>query len=450
MKWPALLCLFCFAQGLHAHSAFANGESLYGVHWWDWDNGSQIGPGPDGGWSTETVLTHSAAWWAAGYFQPLFQSIHDNHGASIITRVDYDWGQTVPAPGNPDRANWTNDVLNVISTLGSYSNVWIIGNEPNIINEGGGWPNNQITPAGYAEVYRDVRNAIKATRPNDEVLLAPPSPGGIIPGVRWKSGNDWLSETIAAVEALSGGAIDGFALHAYGSPYLSGQAVVDAFRNDYAAQLAVIDGHGYKDSPVYITEWARSTSTSGDLAANEAVTADFIRGALADVHAWNLEPGNHNIVSLSWFVGNKDYGGWDEYSLESWQSLGNPAGHPGDLLTALQQSAQYPAGLKGTQPVPTGPEIGDFNDDTVTDGIDFISWQQGFGINDGSALPFQGDANGDGNVDRLDLQIWAMHYGTSSAPLVASTLVPEPECWILQLGSLLMITQLRFSRIRVF
>lgn len=40
--------------------AFGNGEKLYGVHWWDFDNGAQVGTGPTGGWSTETVITHSA------------------------------------------------------------------------------------------------------------------------------------------------------------------------------------------------------------------------------------------------------------------------------------------------------------------------------------------------------------------------------------------------------
>ena len=82
MKWAALSCLL-MAIGLRSRVVHANGESLYGVHWWDWDNGSQVNDGPDGGWSTETVLTHSAPWWAANYFQPLYQNINANHGASI-------------------------------------------------------------------------------------------------------------------------------------------------------------------------------------------------------------------------------------------------------------------------------------------------------------------------------------------------------------------------------
>ena len=315
--------------------------------------------------------------------------------------------------------------------------------DPDIIGEGTGWPNSQITPSGYAEVYHEVRAAIKAVRPNDEVLLAPPSPGGIIPGVRWVSGNDWLSQTISAVEALPGGAIDGFALHAYGSPFLSGQAAVNAFRNDYTAQLALIDGLGYQDTPVYVTEWARSTSTSGDVAANEAVTAEFIRGALADVHAWNQVPGNHNIVSLSWFVGNQDYGGWDEYSLERWQSLGNPVGHPGDLWTAFQTGSQYPAGLSGTRSPRGGPAIGDFNNNSVTDGFDFFTWQRAFSIDDGSALPADGDANDDGNVDDEDLAIWREHYGATAFGAESAIRVPESTYLSVQLAMLLLITARR-------
>jgi len=330
----------------------ANGERLYGVHWWDFNNGWQVGAGAEGGWSTETVLTHSAPWWESGFFQPLYQSVSQQHGASIITRIDYNWGETIPSPGNPDRASWKNDVLAVVGALGAYSTRWIVGNEPNLVGEGNGWPNSRITPAGYAAVYHEIRAAIKAVRPMDEVLVAPPSPGGVISGVRWMSGNVWLGQTIDAIHALPGGDIDGFALHAYGNPVVGAAAAVQDFHNGYASQLAVIDARGEQEAPIYITEWNRATSTTGNLAANEQVTADFIRGSLADVDAWNQTPGRHNIISLSWFVQNQDYGGWSEYSLEHWKGFGHPVGHAGDLWTAFLEGAQYPAGLAGTRPVP--------------------------------------------------------------------------------------------------
>lgn len=418
--------LVCTAAALllTTSRAFAHGERLYGVHWWDFDNGSHVGAGPDGGWSTETVITHSVPWWAAGYFQPLYQGVYNNHDAAILTRIDYNWGETVPSPTNPNRAGWANSVLGVVGALGGQSRRWIIGNEPNITGEGNGWANNQVTPAGYAAVYHEIRAAIKAVRPADEVLLAPPSPGGVIPGVRWMAGNDWLGQTIDAVHALPGGKIDGFAIHAYGSPFVGAAAAVQGFHNDYVSQLAVIDSRGEHDAPVYITEWNRSTSATGNLAANEQVTADFIRGSLADVNAWNQTPGKHNIVSLSWFVNNKDYGDWNQYSLDYWRSQGNPVGHAGDLWTALMQSNQFPAGLVGTRPLP--PATGDFDGDHDADGADFLAWQRGRGLTSNAAHS-AGDANYDGAVNANDLAVWSDEFGRVDLPTQASIGVPEPS-----------------------
>ncbi len=326
-------------------SAFANGEKLFGVHWWDYD-GNNAGQGPIGGWTTETIVTHSAPWWQAPYFAPLFQQVHDQDGAGIITRIDYNWGETVPSPTNPDAANWSQSVVQTAQTLGAYSNTWIIGNEPNVTSEGNGWANNRVTPDGYAAVYKEVRDAIKAVRPNDDVLLAAPSPGGVA-GPRWMSGNQWLGQTIDAVHNL-GGDIDGFAIHAYGNPFAGADVAAAQFQASYASQLAVIDGRGHQDAPVYITEWARTTSTTGDLAANEAVTAAFITQALADLHEWN-QGYHHNIVGTSWFVYNQDYGGWQDFSLEWWRSQGVPEGQLGDMWTALMNASQYPAGIRGSR-----------------------------------------------------------------------------------------------------
>ena len=434
----AALCLLA----CHATVVSANGEKLYGVHWWNF-NGWQVGAGPTGGWSTETVVTHSEPWWQAGFFAPLYQTINQQHGAAIITRIDYNWGETIPAPGNPHRATWVNSVLGVVGTLGAQSRVWIIGNEPNIIGEGNGWADNRITPTGYADVYHEIRSAIKAERPNDEVLVALPSPGGVIPGVRWMAGNDWLSQTIAAIDALPGAGVDGFAIHAYGNPFVGAAAAVQAFRTDYAAQLAVIDSHGHQDKPVYLTEWNRSTSLTGNLAVNEQVTADFIRGAYADVNAWNHTPGNHNIVSLSWFVQNQNYGsGWNQYSLDYWQTAGNPVGHPGDLWTATLEAAQYPAGLKGTRPV-EGPPAGDFNSDGRIDGADLLIWQRGYGST--AASPWQGDATADGRVDGADLARWRPWYGAGAIP-ASSAAVPEPLSLALATVALLAVVRRSVSQ----
>ena len=312
--WIRFICLIALSL-LASTEIFAAGEKLYGVHWWEYDRPT-VGAGPQDGWSVETVVTESDVWWHAWWFDALYQQATANYGAEFITRVDYNWGQTVPAPASSSAEAWANKIVSdVIGPLGQYSHRWIIGNEPNIVGEGNGWPASQITPAGYAQIYHTVRSIIKAQRPQDEVLFAPVSPGGVIGGTRWKDGNQWLAEAIDATLALPGGAIDGFAIHAYGNRFVGAAQGVAEFHNTYVSQLAVIDQRSLNNVPVYLTEWNRLTTITGNLSANEQVSADFLRQALQDVDTWNRTPGNHNIRSLAWFVGD-GRGGWEEYSIE--------------------------------------------------------------------------------------------------------------------------------------
>lgn len=61
----------------------------------------------------------------------------------------------------------------------------------------------------------------------------------------------------------------------------------------------------------------------------------------------------------------------------------------------------------------TGQRGGNFDDDNLpagdVDGRDFLIWQRNFGLT-GTALPEQGDANTDMNVNGLDLNIWATNF----------------------------------------
>lgn len=344
--WTAVLVLLSAGSMLRADSPW-----LYGIHWWGYTPGAPVDNNPAtlldcpayGGWDLETVLTHSDSWWAPSHFAGLYHDLYLNKNMTIITRIDYNWGETVPAPSNPDYAGWPNDCVNAVNTLRNYSHIWIIGNEPNIVGEGGGWPSGEVTPAGYAAIYRNVRNAIHGSAGSSPagqhiVLVAPVSPGGVIPGVRWMDGNQWLSETIDNIPV---GEIDGFALHSYGG------SVAD-FRNGYASQLAVIDGKGLQNRPCYITEWNKVSS--------ESVMAQFVRDAFADLNNWNQTPGNHDIVCLCWFVYDADQqagGSWNAFSIEYWRSHGEPLGSYHDLYTAFQQTVhlRYPAGTVQTAPV---------------------------------------------------------------------------------------------------
>ena len=205
---PALLC----AGGALA----ADADTLVGIHWWGLKPGTNsysqgIDPAPAdmldsrarGAWDVEVVNTHGDPWQRAPFFAPLFSDLYRNKNVSFVTRLEHTYGRTVPAPATIDTATWAGDVVSTINHLKDYGHVWQLGNEPNLIGEGTGWANNQITPAGYANVYKTVRDRVRAQAQvgapgPHQVLVAPVSPGGIIAGVRWKDGNQWLGETIDA------------------------------------------------------------------------------------------------------------------------------------------------------------------------------------------------------------------------------------------------------------
>jgi hypothetical protein len=182
----------------------------------------------------------------------------------------------------------------------------------------------------------------------------------VIPGVRWKSGNEWLGETLDAIQGL-GSPVDGVALHAY-----DGGGGVQQFMADITQQLEVIDSKGLANVPVFLTEWNRYSGPNPPDAAAEANAANFARKALKEIDRWNRTPGNHNIVGTTWFVydsgdrNNTAAAPWAGYSIKYWKTAGNPYGTAGDLQTAFEQAVdqRYRAGfVGGTRPIPSSITI---------------------------------------------------------------------------------------------
>ena len=360
--------LICAAAAVPS-VALADAPGLYGIHWWGYTGGA-IDPQPAqlldapqfGGWDVEIINTHNEEWLKAPFMRPLYQDLNRNKNVSLVTRINYKWGETVPRPtlangsANPDYANWKTAVVGQINTLAPYAHLWQLGNEPNIVGEGAGWANGQIDPLKYAELYRDVRSAVHSTAAASptgphRVLVAPPSPGGVIPGVRWMGGADWLE---LALHSIPPAEIDGIALHTYGP-------TVRDFRGALLEQIKVIDSFGLQDKPLYITEWNRYVGPdSPNAAQEEANSAQFVRDAYKFLNKWNRVAGNHNVVSASWFVYDNDPG-WRGYSLEYWKNAGNPYGSSGDLYTAFEQTVdkRYAAGVVGTRAIPSSVRIFD-------------------------------------------------------------------------------------------
>lgn len=96
--------------------------------------------------------------------------------------------------------------------------------------------------------------------------------------------------------------------------------------------------------------------------------------------------------------------------------------------------------------------LADFDDNNNVDGLDFLTWQTGFGIDSGATFS-QGDVTGDGAVDGEDLQLWNLQYGTTSAlhslSLELVQVVPEPNGLVLTaMGfSLLLLRRTPFGEI---
>ena len=66
---------------------------------------------------------------------------------------------------------------------------------------------------------------------------------------------------------------------------------------------------------------------------------------------------------------------------------------------------------------------GDFDIDGDVDGIDLMTWQQGYGLIGGATFA-EGDADADGNVDGNDFLIWQRNVNSHPEP---SSFVPEPS-----------------------
>lgn len=90
-----------------------------------------------------------------------------------------------------------------------------------------------------------------------------------------------------------------------------------------------------------------------------------------------------------------------------------PAGELGDFIAANMVAANLVA----------PPTLsGDYDDDGVVDGNDFLIWQRELDVRGDSAA----DGNEDDRVDEDDLALWGDHFGGIRAGAAAAVAVPEP------------------------
>jgi len=106
--------------------------------------------------------------------------------------------------------------------------------------------------------------------------------------------------------------------------------------------------------------------------------------------------------------------------------------------TIFPGSAGVPTNGPGNRrlyPIPPG----DFDKDLNIDGNDLTKWEMSYGVDDGA------DANGDGISDGQDFLIWQQNAGTMAPLSATSAAVPEPTTSALALAALCLVIGRRRS-----
>jgi len=222
-------------------------------------------------------------------------------GFRIILRLDYDYGQTVPADWDwVGRYDYAVRSGQIARDMAGVVSLFVIGNEMTSAHEG------QISPQWYTIVFNahDTNSAydrIKAVRPDARVLM-----GGLSgwPGFPGEGGSNvnFFDYFIEQVEA-----VDGFAVHAYsGTSFFDGSGGTEDPRfsdmtgllsfAEYAKRIYAKWGPSVK--PIYITETNTYWFKNGF--SDRSYRDNWIKEAYQAVDQWNRS-NDMKIEALCWF-----------------------------------------------------------------------------------------------------------------------------------------------------
>ena len=267
-------------------------EFLYGIH----DTGGEylMLETERPGWIvvTERVGTHAT--------RVLDYKHLADSGLGVIVRLNHGYypDGTIPAPIDYDKYADA-CARSVSNSIGCRR--WIIGNEPNHVQERpGGEP---IVPLDYANCFKMCRDAIKAlpSHENDEVITAAIAPWDCSTTYGWNRSGDWLAYFSDMLNLLCD-QCDGIALHAYThgfAPRLiySDVMLLPPFQDRFYHWRAYTQFMeripiSMRHLPVYITEadncdYAWSTENTG-----------WVQTAYGDINWWNEQPGTQKILAL--------------------------------------------------------------------------------------------------------------------------------------------------------
>lgn len=336
----ARIASLCIVLLWGCHKSAADSPWLYGVHFYgDPASGNcEVMTGGKGIWSLEIVVPNSDVWWGADWQRDNIFNTMAARGHSIICRIEPQWGYAVPMEPDYPLATYLTQVAAAAQSMQNVCHIWQIGNEINLTSE---WGGQQLAPADYVAMFKQIRAALKAvSSPLGEqlVLVAPMSPG-YASGVRWRDSSTYLAEVCAL---LGPDDVDGFGIHGYGAPWYDATVARGDIQASYAAALGVIDHFGFSDKPVFLTEWNRRVA--GGNGTEEARSAQFLHGAFTDLNDWNAAPIRHPVTAACWFIYKYDSSTWLEYSIEYLHTI-NASGADNDLFDAFQYACtqNYPS-----------------------------------------------------------------------------------------------------------
>ncbi len=315
--------------------------NLRGVHWFESSRNDLTGIF----WNVESVIALSTEPAEDDPNQETFYNanhVNDirghcqaarNYGLVNIVRLDWMKGQAVPRP-EEGYDIWKERFFSAVNRLKDVATIFIVGNEPTMEGE--------ITSGQYAAAFNELygdSNKVAGVR----YLAAGPAgwdaAGGEIDTVWLRSVSDSIRSDSEPAQGL-----DGWALHAYGSPYLRNApggvlcntATVDcpigasptltgdaSFRR-YQEYMDAISPR-WASKPVYFTE----TNTQGHATRpphhdkpSTSYVAGWIQSTYEEIRRFNNEKNADRsnwsrILCLCWFVDENRDGNWAEFALSN-------------------------------------------------------------------------------------------------------------------------------------
>lgn len=206
-----------------------------------------------------------------------------DQGLGVIVRLNYSHSGKGTLPPRDQYANFARRCANFVAASPGCT-TWIIGNEPNHVQEGA------ISFDDYADGFNQAANAIKRVQPHATVCIAAVAPWNV-------SAGDWLFYFAQIMRLCH---CDGITLHTY--THGSDPNLVYSDEKMQSHPTRFYHFKAYRDFmsaipadkrhlPVYITETDQDVPWAN-------VNSGWVQNAYAEIDWWNQQPGNQQFRAL--------------------------------------------------------------------------------------------------------------------------------------------------------